>query len=145
MRCARVAGQDGPQRRIAVQLRPVMDAAGLVTAAAGTVPPPARRADAGMVRLGGRDVAGLLLCGATITDSTPRAVAAIIAAAGDAPATATADTTADGTTSPGFSDLAQAPMAQVTLRDYDVAGLELAASAVVTIQAKIRASSCQAS
>jgi hypothetical protein len=39
-----------------------MDAAHVVTAA-GTIPPPARRADAGMVRLGGRDVAGLLLCG----------------------------------------------------------------------------------
>jgi hypothetical protein len=39
-----------------------MDAAHVVTAAAGTIPP-ARRADAGMVRLGGRDVAGLLLCG----------------------------------------------------------------------------------
>jgi hypothetical protein len=36
-----------------------MDAAGLVTAAAGTVPQPARRVGAGMVRLGGRDVAGL--------------------------------------------------------------------------------------
>jgi hypothetical protein len=30
---------------------------------AGTGPPPARRADAGTVRLGSRDVAGLLLCG----------------------------------------------------------------------------------
>lgn len=34
-----------------------------MTAAAGSSPPPARRADAGTVRLGGRDVAGLLLCG----------------------------------------------------------------------------------
>jgi hypothetical protein len=33
------------------------------TAAAGILPPPARRADAGSVRLGDRDVAGLLLCG----------------------------------------------------------------------------------
>ncbi len=32
-------------------------------AAAGPGPPPARRADAGAVRLGDRDVAGLLLCG----------------------------------------------------------------------------------
>jgi len=38
-------------------------AASTITAAAGTGPPPARRADAGIVRLGNRDVAGLLLCG----------------------------------------------------------------------------------
>ncbi len=38
-------------------------AASTVTAAAGTGPPPARRSDAGIVRLGGRDVAGLMLCG----------------------------------------------------------------------------------
>jgi hypothetical protein len=40
-----------------------VDAAGVVTVAAGRSPPPARRADAGSVRLGGRDVAGLLLAG----------------------------------------------------------------------------------
>src|ERR1039457_808361 len=37
-----------------------------VTSTAGTTPPPpasARRADAGTVRLGDRDIAGLLLCG----------------------------------------------------------------------------------
>jgi hypothetical protein len=36
-----------------------------VTSAAGSTPPPvpARRADAGAVRLGDRDIAGLLLCG----------------------------------------------------------------------------------
>jgi hypothetical protein len=39
-----------------------MDAASPATAA-GTHPPPGRRADAGTVRLGGRDVAGLVLCG----------------------------------------------------------------------------------
>jgi hypothetical protein len=39
-----------------------MDAASPATAA-GTRPPLGRRADAGSVRLGGRDVAGLLLCG----------------------------------------------------------------------------------
>jgi hypothetical protein len=41
-----------------------MNAAGItITAAAGTGPPQVRRADAGTVRLGGRDNAGLLLCG----------------------------------------------------------------------------------
>jgi hypothetical protein len=41
-----------------------MDAAApTITAAAGGSPPLARRADAGTVRLGSRDVAGLLLCG----------------------------------------------------------------------------------
>jgi len=40
-----------------------MDAAPIVAAAAGGSPPPSRRADAGSVRLGQRDVAGLLLCG----------------------------------------------------------------------------------
>jgi hypothetical protein len=39
-----------------------MDAAGTLTVA-GAAPPPGRRADAGSVRLGGRDVAGLLLAG----------------------------------------------------------------------------------
>ena len=39
-----------------------MDAASPATAA-GASPPPSRRADAGTVRLGGRDVAGLVLCG----------------------------------------------------------------------------------
>jgi hypothetical protein len=34
-----------------------------VTAGAGTCPPPARRAEVGIVRLSNRDVAGLLLCG----------------------------------------------------------------------------------
>jgi hypothetical protein len=38
------------------------DGPDMVTVPAGTGPP-GRRADAGMVRLGGRDVAGLLLCG----------------------------------------------------------------------------------
>jgi len=40
-----------------------MDAVPTLAAAAGSSPPPSRRADAGSVRLGGRDVAGLLLCG----------------------------------------------------------------------------------
>src|SRR5229473_1334284 len=43
-----------------------MNALGSTVADAGTGPPPppaARRADAGSVRLGTRDVAGLLLCG----------------------------------------------------------------------------------
>jgi len=41
-----------------------MNAAGItITAAVGTGPPQVRRADAGTVRLGGRDVAGLLLRG----------------------------------------------------------------------------------
>src|SRR5258708_30368905 len=38
-------------------------AAATVTAAGGSSPPPARRAGAGAVRLGSRDVSGLLLCG----------------------------------------------------------------------------------
>jgi hypothetical protein len=38
------------------------DGPAMLTVPAGTGPP-GRRADAGMVRLGGRDVAGLLLCG----------------------------------------------------------------------------------
>jgi len=40
-----------------------MDAAASTLTVAGAGPPPGRRADAGSVRLGGRDVAGLLLCG----------------------------------------------------------------------------------
>ena len=40
-----------------------MDAVLTLTAAAGSSPPSSRRADAGSVRLGERDVAGLLLCG----------------------------------------------------------------------------------
>jgi hypothetical protein len=39
------------------------DAAPALAATAGSSPPLSRRADAGSVRLGGRDVAGLLLCG----------------------------------------------------------------------------------
>src|SRR5260221_2966841 len=62
MRGARVAGQERPQLRIGIQCGH-MDAASTLMTAASTGPPPARRADAGTVRLGGRDVAGLLLCG----------------------------------------------------------------------------------
>jgi hypothetical protein len=40
-----------------------MDKVPTVTTAAGNSPPPSRRADAASMRLGGRDVAGLLLCG----------------------------------------------------------------------------------
>jgi hypothetical protein len=40
-----------------------MDTSSVAVVAAGGSPLPARRADAGSVRLGGRDVAGLLLCG----------------------------------------------------------------------------------
>jgi hypothetical protein len=40
-----------------------MDAATVTSAAAGSGPPPSRRADAGTVRLSERDAAGLLLCG----------------------------------------------------------------------------------
>jgi hypothetical protein len=40
-----------------------MDAPASALTAAGTTAPPGRRADAGTVRLGARDVAGLLLCG----------------------------------------------------------------------------------
>jgi hypothetical protein len=40
-----------------------MDAASSTITVAGASPPPGRRADAGAVRLGGRDVAGLLLVG----------------------------------------------------------------------------------
>ncbi len=43
-----------------------MNVVGTTLTVAGIVPPPARRADAGTVRLGGRDVVGLL-CAATCT------------------------------------------------------------------------------
>jgi hypothetical protein len=44
-------------------MRDSMDAAPALALAAGSSPPLSRRADAGTVRLGQRDVAGLLLCG----------------------------------------------------------------------------------
>jgi len=44
-------------------MRDSMDVVPTLTPAAGSSPPPSRRADAGSTRLGERDVAGLLLCG----------------------------------------------------------------------------------
>jgi hypothetical protein len=52
---------------------------------------------------------------ATITDSTPRTVAAITADAGDSPATSSPDSS---TPELVFSDLAQAPMLVIWLQDF---------------------------
>jgi hypothetical protein len=81
-----------------------MDAANPAKAA-GTGPLSGRRADAGSVRLGGRDVAGLVLSGdmygAPTTCSPPRWTCSPRGCAGSWPAGGTPDTPAPAVLAPG--------------------------------------------